>query len=200
MYTLLSGLWKYAFQKNEYFILIIGMDKAGKTTLVEQLKYLYIPNHRGVIPSKITQTVGLNVCKVEAGPVRLVLWDLGGLASLHSIWDRYYAEAHAVVFVVDASDRAALPASQAAYNKMVLHRDLDSVPLLVLANKVDADAPLSLDQLRQAFPLSSDVIGPRNARLAPISALSGDGVRDVVQWLVDQVQLNARQPQPNDVF
>ena len=31
MYTLLSGLWKYAFQKDEFFILILGLDNAGKT-------------------------------------------------------------------------------------------------------------------------------------------------------------------------
>jgi len=31
MYTLLSGWWKYAFQKDEYCILILGLDNAGKT-------------------------------------------------------------------------------------------------------------------------------------------------------------------------
>ncbi|EDL07406.1 ADP-ribosylation factor related protein 1, isoform CRA_a [Mus musculus] len=31
MYTLLSGLYKYMFQKDEYCILILGLDNAGKT-------------------------------------------------------------------------------------------------------------------------------------------------------------------------
>lgn len=31
MYTLLSGLYKYMFQRDEYCILILGLDNAGKT-------------------------------------------------------------------------------------------------------------------------------------------------------------------------
>ena len=31
MFTLLSGLWKYLFQKDEFFVVILGLDNAGKT-------------------------------------------------------------------------------------------------------------------------------------------------------------------------
>lgn len=31
MFSLLFGLWKYLFAKAEYHVLILGIDKAGKT-------------------------------------------------------------------------------------------------------------------------------------------------------------------------
>ncbi len=38
MYTLLSGLYKYMFQKDEYCILILGLDNAGKTVRLVKRK------------------------------------------------------------------------------------------------------------------------------------------------------------------
>ncbi|XP_059979309.1 ADP-ribosylation factor-related protein 1 isoform X4 [Lagenorhynchus albirostris] len=60
MYTLLSGLYKYMFQKDEYCILILGLDNAGKTTFLEQSKTRFNKNYKGMSLSKITTTVGLN--------------------------------------------------------------------------------------------------------------------------------------------
>jgi ADP-ribosylation factor related protein 1 len=48
-------------------------------------------------------TVGLNVGRLEAFRTQLVFWDLGGAASLRGIWDKYYGEAHGIMFVVDAA-------------------------------------------------------------------------------------------------
>ena len=60
MYTLLSGLYKYLTQKDEYFILILGLDNSGKTTYLEQVKTKFTQNYKMTNPSKITSTVGIN--------------------------------------------------------------------------------------------------------------------------------------------
>ena len=59
MYTLLSGLYKHITQKDEYFVLILGLDNAGKTTLLEAAKTRLVPNHQGANLQKITTTVRL---------------------------------------------------------------------------------------------------------------------------------------------
>nr|KAF6421683.1 ADP ribosylation factor related protein 1 [Rousettus aegyptiacus] len=71
MYTLLSGLYKYMFRKDEYCVLILGLDNAGKTTFLEQSKTRFNKNYKAMSFSKITTTVGLNIlCRVPRRHLR----------------------------------------------------------------------------------------------------------------------------------
>uniref|UniRef100_A0A9L0JU03 ARF related protein 1 n=1 Tax=Equus asinus TaxID=9793 RepID=A0A9L0JU03_EQUAS len=116
MYTLLSGLYKYMFQKDEYCILILGLDNAGKTTFLEQSKTRFNKNYKGMSLSKITTTVGLNIGTVDVGKSRLLFWDLGGQEELQSLWDKYYAECHGVIYVIDSTDEERLSESKQAFD------------------------------------------------------------------------------------
>ena len=91
MYTLLSGLYKYMTEKEEYFVLILGLDNADKTTFLESAKTKLTPNYKGVNLNKITTTVGMNLGKIDVNGVRLNFWDLGGQEELQSLWDKYYS-------------------------------------------------------------------------------------------------------------
>ena len=88
MYTLLSGLYRYVVQKDEFFVLILGLNDAGKTTLLEQTKTIFTKDYRGMSLSKITATVGLNLGKIDVGRTRLSFWDLGNrlIASPGKTW------------------------------------------------------------------------------------------------------------------
>ena len=68
----------------------------------------------GLEPHAILPTVGLNVGRLEAFQAQLLLWDLGGAPGLRSIWDKYYADSHALLFVVDASQPARCAVALAA--------------------------------------------------------------------------------------
>ena len=70
MYTLLSGLYRNLTQKDEYFILILGLDNAGKTTFLESAKARFSNGYEGVNPAKITTTVGLNIGKIDTDGIR----------------------------------------------------------------------------------------------------------------------------------
>uniref|UniRef100_A0A8D1NPJ4 ARF related protein 1 n=1 Tax=Sus scrofa TaxID=9823 RepID=A0A8D1NPJ4_PIG len=121
------------FQKDEYCILILGLDNAGKTTFLEQSKTRFNKNYKGMSLSKITTTVGLNIGTVDVGKARLMFWDLGGQEELQSLWDKYYAECHGVIYVIDSTDEERLCESKCAFEKMVTSEALDGVPILVLA-------------------------------------------------------------------
>lgn len=66
-------------------------------------------------PNKITTTVGLNIGEITTGGVKLNFWDLGGQEELQSLWDKYYAESHAVIYIVDSSDRDRILESKEAF-------------------------------------------------------------------------------------
>jgi ADP-ribosylation factor related protein 1 len=105
-------------RREELHILIIGLDKSGKTTLLERLKTLYT-DFPGLEPTQILPTVGLNIGRLEAVDTPLVLWDLGGQVGLRSIWDKYYAESHAVVFVLDAADGRRVDEAKAVLDRAI---------------------------------------------------------------------------------
>ncbi|XP_032317501.1 ADP-ribosylation factor-related protein 1 isoform X1 [Camelus ferus] len=219
MYTLLSGLYKYMFQKDEYCILILGLDNAGKTTFLEQSKTRFNKNYKGMSLSKITTTVGLNIGTVDVGKARLMFWDLGGQEELQSLWDKeapqqglpvrgcpacgsapasapaqYYAECHGVIYVIDSTDEERLSESKHAFEKMVTSEALDGVPILVLANKQDVEACLSIPDIKTAFSDCTSKIGRRDCLTQACSALTGKGVREGIEWMVKCVVRNLHRP------
>ncbi|XP_071964468.1 ADP-ribosylation factor-related protein 1-like isoform X2 [Antedon mediterranea] len=173
MFALLSGLWKFMFRKDEYYILILGLDNAGKTTYLEQSQMQFDKHYKGGQLDKITTTVGLNIGKIDRGHVRLNFWDLGGQEELQALWDKYYAESHGVIYVIDSSDSSRLDESREAFDEMLTHETLNGVPLLVLANKQDVDGCLSVDIIKETFNQSSSKIGRRDCHVQAISAKTG---------------------------
>ncbi|MBE7182018.1 MAG: 50S ribosome-binding GTPase [Terriglobus roseus] len=101
MYHLFKGLYLYATSKEEYSILVLGLDNAGKTTLLEQIKALQSHHHPNL---KTVPTVGQNVSTVTLPDMYLKVWDVGGQHSLRGLWHSYYASCHAIVFVIDSTD------------------------------------------------------------------------------------------------
>ncbi|OAJ39960.1 hypothetical protein BDEG_23751 [Batrachochytrium dendrobatidis JEL423] len=124
MYTLVSGLYKKYTQRQEFFVIILGLDNAGKTTLLERIKSIYngVP---GLSSENIGPTVGLNIGKVDVKNVRLNFWDLGGQRELRSIWEKYYSECHAIVFVVDSTDRVRIEEVQATLDKVIHNETIE---------------------------------------------------------------------------
>lgn len=190
MFSLLYGLWKYLFRKDEFFVLIIGLDNAGKTTFLEKTQITFNKDYKGMPFDKITTTVGLNMGKVEIGSVRLVFWDLGGQEELQALWDKYYAESHAVIYVIDSSDPNRLEESRLAFDEMLKSEALHSVPVLVLGNKQDLEGCLSVSDIKEEFNKSSPLIGKRDCHIQASSGLTGEGVDDGINWVVQCVQRN----------
>lgn len=88
MFSLLYGFWQFMFQKDEYYVLILGLDNAGKTTFLEQAKASLNPNYKTLNLTKISCTVGLNIGKIASEGVVLNFWDLGGQSELQCLWDK----------------------------------------------------------------------------------------------------------------
>ncbi|KAL9553768.1 hypothetical protein PS6_003783 [Mucor atramentarius] len=196
MYTLLSGFYNYLTQKEEYYVLIIGLDNAGKTTLLERIKSIFM-GVAGLDPDKIAPTVGLNIGKVDIKSSRINFWDLGGQRDLQSIWERYYSECHAIVFVVDSTDPDFVAQGETKRlittlfaEKMITNDAVEGVPVLMLANKQDVSGALRVEQVKEVFNKIAVKLGARDSRVLPVSALEGNGVEDAIDWLVLRLQRN----------
>ncbi|KNG88497.1 ADP-ribosylation factor family protein, partial [Aspergillus nomiae NRRL 13137] len=107
MYHLAKSLYMYATSKEEYSVLLLGLDNAGKTTLLSQIKALYQPRPDGAPapnPGKTVPTVGQNVATINLPEMYLKIWDVGGQLTMRNLWQSYYSSCHAIIFVVDSTD------------------------------------------------------------------------------------------------
>jgi len=194
MFSLLYGLWKYAFSRDDYFILILGLDNSGKTTLLEGIKMKYQSKYKGL--KRITSTVGLNVGVVDmplfSSGVRLVIWDVGGQRELRTLWTKYFSECHALMFVVDSTDETRIQESIESFNQVIQNDMLNGVPLLLVVNKQDHDKSIDLLRIKKLF---SQSVG-REWHAVAASGLTGQGVEEAMTWILESVKNNSHNRPP----
>lgn len=189
MFSLLYGLFEYMLRKDEFHILILGIDKAGKTNFLEKMKTMFT-DFVGLDPSKILPTVGLNVGRMEAFNTNLIFWDLGGQQGLRSIWDKYFDETHAVIYVVDSACPQRFDESKLAMEKVLGARELFGAPFLIVANKQDIEGAVSPQAIAEHFGVGK--LDSRPFKVQAVSTYNGQGVHDSVAWLVSTIRRSPR--------
>jgi small GTP-binding protein len=105
----------------------VGLDNAGKTTALYKL---CLGQTVATAP-----TIGSNVETVKVHNMNFEIWDLGGQASLRSSWHIYFKGVDAIIVVIDSSDRARIPIAKQELYQILAMPSLETVPLLILANK-----------------------------------------------------------------
>mmetsp|Transcript_436 Transcript_436/g.792 ORF Transcript_436/g.792 Transcript_436/m.792 type:complete len:203 (-) Transcript_436:84-692(-) len=202
MFSLMSGLLQQYFEKKEVRFLMIGLDGAGKTSLLERIKACFKLNHRNMsintIDSEVQQrlkkvspTVGLNIGRLEIKGTKVIVWDLGGQESLRGIWDKYYPDASGVVWVIDSTNPDRFEESRHALEGVLQTPELHGAPLLVLANKHDLQGAAAEDDVRK-LALPANVSSAHHVRVVSASALDDQGVADGVTWLLGEVLKHPR--------
>jgi len=194
------------FQKREFRVLLIGLDRAGKTNVLERMKEIFSEGSIKPIPEgQIKQTVGLNVAKLEQFDCKWTFWDLGGLERLRPIWLKYYRDSHGVLFIVDSVDEQRIDEAKAIFKKIVLeNEDLRDAPILIVANKIDESGPEGMQMVKTAFesiPCSnrryeletnSNSYNKRHVVIGA-SAFTGQGLKEAVEWMCLEISGSERQ-------
>ena len=128
---LLRIIRKIKEKEKEMRILVLGLDNAGKTTILKKLK--------GEDTSTISPTVGFNIETLEMDPYKLTFWDVGGQKSLRPFWRNYFEETDGVIWVVDSADAGRLEDCKKELCSILKEERLAGATLLVLANKQDLE-------------------------------------------------------------
>ncbi len=79
----------------------------------------------------------MNLAKIQFKGTQVILWDLGGQLKMRKIWEKYYGEANAVIFVIDSSDITRLQENKQSYDGVCDHDSLSKIPIMTFANKQD---------------------------------------------------------------
>ncbi|EAS35770.3 small GTP-binding protein [Coccidioides immitis RS] len=163
------------FWATEMDVTMVGLQNAGKSSLLRVLA-------GGEFTIDSIPTIGFNTKRVQKGHVTLKCWDLGGQPRFRPMWERYCRGVHAIVYIVDAADRDALPMATDELHELVSKPSLDGIPLLVLGNKSDLPDKLSVDELIEEMDLKS--ITRREVSCYGISAKEETNLDAVLHWLI----------------
>ncbi|OJA09287.1 hypothetical protein AZE42_03121 [Rhizopogon vesiculosus] len=171
---LLAGL----FGKKEMRILMVGLDAAGKTTILYKLKL-------GEIVTTIP-TIGFNVETVEYKNISFTVWDVGGQDKIRPLWRHYFQNTQGIIFVVDSNDRERVSEAREELQRMLNEDELRDALLLVFANK--QDLPNAMNAAEITDKLGLQALKQRTWYIQAACATSGEGLYEGLEWLATNIK------------
>lgn len=172
--------FKNLFGKQEVRILMVGLDAAGKTTILFKLKL-------GEVVTTIP-TIGFNVETVEYKSLKFTMWDIGGQDRLRPLWRRYYDNSDAIIFVVDSADKQRLNVAKDELHKMLSEDSLRNTKVLVYANKQDMPNALSVTDVTNGLELHRASKGQEWYVQGCSATNGGRGLYEGLDWLASALK------------
>ncbi|VDP40997.1 unnamed protein product [Soboliphyme baturini] len=173
----LSNLFSRLFLKKQCRILMVGLDAAGKTTILYKLKL-------GEIVTTIP-TIGFNVETVEYKNISFTVWDVGGQDRIRPLWRHYYQNTEGLIFVVDSNDRERADEARKELVNMLSEDELRDAVLLIFANK--QDLPNAMNPAELTDKLGLNQLRNRKWYIQAACATQGDGLYEGLDWLSNEL-------------
>lgn len=181
MGNIFAAIFNTFSTQRDYRIVMVGLDASGKTTILQKFKL-------GEISTHTLPTVGFNVETVEYKNISFTVWDVGGQDKIRPLWQHYYQNTDAVIFVVDSCDEERLDDShdyensaQEELQRLLGNDDLRNAALLVFANKQDMRGAMKVKDIATRLKLPQ--LRDRQWSIQGTSALTGAGLYEGLDWL-----------------
>lgn len=183
VYALWSAFLEQFFQRiglkgKEGTLLLLGLDNAGKSTLVHRLRSGTIRNYPPTDRPSLSE-------KFTYKGITFRAWDLGGHEAVRHLWGDYACECKALFFLVDAADVERLEESGYELDNLVAEGVLEGLPIAVLLNKCDLTDAASSSQVCEKIQFEDlvDMHGQDMIKVFRISVLRGEGYEEAFQWV-----------------
>merc|ERR1712070_1026669 len=154
-------------------MVMVGLDAAGKTTVLYNLKL-------GEVVTTMP-TIGFNVETVEYKNISFTVWDIGGQDKIRKLWRYYYQNTQGLIFVVDSNDRDRIEDAREELMKMLSEDEMRDAVLLVLANKQDLPNSMTAAEVTEKLGLQS--VRTRQWFIQSTCATTGDGLYEGLDWM-----------------
>ncbi|XP_070206837.1 uncharacterized protein [Littorina saxatilis] len=169
----MGHLWTRLFKHRDVRILLLGLDSAGKTTILYRLKLDEVVT---TVP-----TIGFNVETIQYRDLHFTAWDIGSRDKIRPLFRHYYKGADAVVFVIDSHDPERLDELNYDVIKPAMTaEELSGAIFLFLANKVDLSHTISVEEITERLGLQ---YLKHTWNILPVSAVTGEGLYPALDWL-----------------
>ena len=173
-----SGFMKKLFAKKEAKVLMLGLDSAGKTTILYQLKL-------GLTLETIP-TMGYVHEKISHKKFSMNVWDIAGQDTLRPLWRKYYEGTHAVVFVIDSSDTSRINIAKEELHGLLMEPELEDSSFAIVANKVDLEV-LTHEQVEEKMEIE-EFRKDRAIKSFPVIGITGQGLQEMMDWVANNIK------------
>ncbi|EKE42452.1 hypothetical protein ENUP19_0051G0013 [Entamoeba nuttalli] len=155
-------------------MLILGLDSAGKTTILYRIAsgetIMTVP------------TIGFNLEELEYNQMKFKVWDLGGQENLRPYWRCYYSGTNAIIFVVDSCDRERIEVASKELEIISGDNNLQKTVIAIFANKQDDKKHcMSVEEITEKMKLSE--IQNVTWSIFETSGVTGEGLKEGMEWI-----------------
>ena len=157
-------------------IVMLGLDNAGKTTILYNLKL-------GQVITTIP-TVGFNIESLKYKKFELIIWDLSGQKKTRILWKHYFMNCDAIIYVVDSTDKERIQEAEEELSDVLKSEFLKNSKILVFANKQDKEDCLSEKEIYEKLKIN---FVSHEIYIQRCSAITGEGLQEGLEWLSNKL-------------
>mmetsp|Transcript_19694 Transcript_19694/g.64037 ORF Transcript_19694/g.64037 Transcript_19694/m.64037 type:complete len:201 (-) Transcript_19694:85-687(-) len=187
--TSMKKAFERLFGNKEMRVVMLGLDAAGKTTVLYKL-------HIGEVYSTVP-TIGFNVEKVQYKNVQFTVWDVGGQEKLRPLWRHYFHSTDGLIFVVDSLDKQRVSKAASEFQQIVSDPLMRNSAILVYANKQDLPNALSPAEVMEQLGMNK--LKGRKWHVQGTVATKGEGLYEGLDWLSSTLTQMQRSGQATSV-
>ncbi|XP_067672459.1 small COPII coat GTPase SAR1-like [Haliotis asinina] len=190
LWDMVSGVLNYlGLYKKSGKLVFLGLDNAGKTTLLHMLKDDRMAQH---VPTLHPTSEELSM-----GGMKFTTFDLGGHKQARRVWKDYFPAVDGIVFLIDAFDRDRFAEAKSELHSLLSDEQVAHAPVLILGNKIDKPGAASEDEIRAVFELHGHTTGrgqvsradlpSRPMELFMCSVLKRQGYGEGFRWMAQYI-------------
>nr|XP_016927858.1 ADP-ribosylation factor-like protein 6 isoform X1 [Drosophila suzukii] len=192
-------------KKDKMTILVLGLNNSGKSSIINHFKKsseqtsIVVPTVGFMVEqfyskwlwnirsTQCTRTYNYPIGTGMSG-VSIKAIDMSGATRYRNLWEHQFKNCHGIIYVIDSSDRMRFVVVKDELDLVLQHPDLCNriVPILFYGNKMDMEDSLSSVKIAAALRLEN--IKEKPWHICSSSAVSGEGLGEGVQWLIQQMR------------
>jgi ADP-ribosylation factor 1/2 len=178
----LGNVWDRLFgEKREFKLVIVGLDAAGKTTILNKMRF------DEVMPT--APTIGVNTEDIQIRNVNIKVFDLAGQEKMRNVWKYYYSSIEGIIFVLDSTRADRIQEARDELVSLLANEEARHIPVLVFANKQDLPTSIKSQEMVEMLGIG-DYVNKKPVSIVRVqesSAVQDQGLLEGFEWIVDKI-------------
>ena len=165
----------------EIKVLFIGLDGAGKTSIITKLKGLESGERSEIFP-----TAFLNCARITFNNKKFNCIEVSGLKRYRKVWKNFYNEVDGIIFVIDGTDVGRMHLIKGLIND--LDNNLEkNIPVVFMVNKQDiVDKSLNIEQVKNIIEIDR-MATDFNWHIVKSVSYTGEGINEAFDYIQTEI-------------